>query len=89
MKRLFCSPITLLVLFLFPQDSSAQFKNSEKEEFFYGEHSYVLQGNFKVDSYSKHAAGRVTFTHVPSGSCKEIVEIIKSYFIRSFTLCNL
>ena len=98
MKRLFCSLITLLVLFLFPQDSSAQFngllnkvkssvektvkekgkqtvdnvvrnsnlKNSGKEEFYYGEHSYVLQGNFKVDSYSKHAAGRVTFTHVPS-----------------------
>ena len=66
MKRLFCGIITLLVLFLFPQDSSAQFKNSDKEEFYYGEHSYVLQGNFKVDSYSKHAAGRVTFTHVPS-----------------------
>ena len=98
MKRLFCSLITLLVLFLFPQDSSAQFsgmlnkvkskvektvkekgkqtvdnavrnsnlKNSEKEEFKYGDHTYVLQGNFKVEAYSKHAAGRVTFTHIPS-----------------------
>ena len=55
-----------MVIFLFPQESSAQFEHSDKEEFFYGEHSYVLQGNFKGDSYSKHAAGRVTFTHVPS-----------------------
>lgn len=59
MKQLFCSLITLLVIFLFPQDSSAQ-------EFYYGEHSYVIQGNFKVDSYDRHAAGRVTFTHIPS-----------------------
>ena len=98
MKRLFCCIITLLVISLFPQDSSAQFngmlnkvkssvgktikekgkqsvdnsirnsnlKNSKKEEFKYGEHTYVFQGNFKVDAYSKHAAGRVTFTHVPS-----------------------
>ena len=82
MKRLFCSIITLLVLFLFPQDSSAQFsgmlnkvkssvgktvkekgkqsvdnsirnsnlKNSEKEELKYGDHTYVLQGNFKVEA---------------------------------------
>lgn len=96
MKRLFCGVITLLVIFLFPQDSSAQFnglfnkvkagktvkekarqsaenmvrnsnlKNSDKEEFNYGGHSYVLQGNFKVDAYNKHAAGKVTFTHIPS-----------------------
>ncbi|MBQ8266670.1 MAG: hypothetical protein IJY95_08745 [Bacteroides sp.] len=98
MKRKLFSVITLSILFLFPQDSNAQFngllnkvkssvektakekgkqsvdnmvrksnlKNSEKEEFHYGEHSYVLQGNIKVEAYNKHAAGRVTFTHIPS-----------------------
>lgn len=57
---------------------SSKNKGAKEETITYGEHTYTMKGTFKIDKYDKYAAGKVTFTNIPS-TYEEFESIYKEF----------